>query len=170
MTSAQIIAQAIGLFITIVAVIAVNLKSSAKILAAEFIMNGCVVANYLLLGGTSGAYLSVVATVHTTISYVYTHKQKSFPLPLTMLFIAVYLICSALTYARVADLLPAICAVLFAFAIVQKSASKYRLLKCINSFIYVIYDIVILAYTTSLTHGFLFVSALVAIVRLDMKR
>ena len=169
MTFEQVTAQIIGIFVMIVSVVAVNLKSSVKILVAEFIMNAAVVANYLLLGGITGAYLCIVATVHTVISYWYTKKQKVFPPIMTVLFIALYMACSAYTYKSAIDILPAICAVLFALAIVQKKPAGYRMLKCINSFIYVIYDISIMAYTTSLTHGFLFVSALIAIIRLDIK-
>ena len=170
MTFEQITAQIIGIFIMIVAVVAVNLKSSSKILIAEFIMNASVVANYMLLGGITGAYLCIVATAHTTLSYVYTKRNKNFPPIMTILFIAFYMACSAYTYKSTIDILPAICAVLFALAIVQKKPSGYRMLKCINSFVYVIYDIGIMAYTTSLTHGFLFASALIAIIRLDIKR
>ena len=70
MTFEQVTAQIIGIFVMIVAVVAVNLKSSVKILVAEFIMNAAVVANYLLLGGETGAYLCIVATVHTVISFL----------------------------------------------------------------------------------------------------
>ena len=45
MTFEQVTAQIIGIFVMIVAVVAVNLKSSVKILVAEFIMNAAVVAN-----------------------------------------------------------------------------------------------------------------------------
>jgi len=65
------IAQAVGLVITGLAIAVQHFKKMQLIVWIEFLMNVLTAVQYGLLGGLSGAYVSIAAIVHTTALMLY---------------------------------------------------------------------------------------------------
>lgn len=61
-------------------------------------------------------------------------------------------------------------AILFALSVSEKDSRVFRRFTFLNAICWILYDVYTGAYTTILTHGFLAVSALVAIYRYDRKK
>ena len=161
--------QIVGVFVTIAAVISMQFKSMKNVLAGQVVANLLLMLNCLLLSAWAGAGTGIIATVQTIVNYGFKAKDKKIPLSLTVFFMILYVISSYFTYKGIADILPLIAALIFAVAVMQEKASVCRLLSLGNSALWLTYDFCIMAYTTTLTHGILLVSVIVAIIRLDIK-
>ena len=158
-------AQIIGLLTTVVAVISAQCKNMTMILVLELVANLLVALSYILLGGFSGSYVCLIACVQTGISYVYAKKSKKMSNWLTVIFIVAYIVASLAAYRRPADVLSGIAAVTFALAVAQSKAAGYRVFMSTNSLLWIIYDLVIGAFTMIITHGLLLVSLIIAMIR-----
>lgn len=162
----EIISQTVGIVSSVIIAYIVFMKDIKKILVGEFCVNFTVAVSYFLLGRYLGAGVCVVGTVHSVASYIYKKKNCDFPLGLTSFFIVLYISLATISYQSVIDLMPAVCSVLFGFAIIQKTPQKYNVFNSTKSAVWVIYDILIGAYTTAFAHMIIFVSALAAIYRM----
>lgn len=162
------IAQLVGILSGIVSIVIVQFKKINHILIGEILSNMTIAATYIFVGGISGASLCAAASIHTLVSFCYSKRQKKCPIAVTVLFEALYFACSALSYKGFIDVLSCIAAMLFGLAVVQSSAAKYRILMLFNALLWVVYDIGTKAYTTTLTHSFIAVSILTAIIRIDI--
>ncbi len=165
-----IAAQLVGILTAVVSIIIVQFKKIRWILVGEVFSNLLIAVSYALVGGWSGASLCFAASIHTITAYFFSKSDKRYPIILTVLFEAVYIACSVFSYKGIDDALSCVAALLFGLAIVQKNASKYRILMLINSILWIIYDISTGALTNIFTHGFLTVSILFAMLRLDLKK
>lgn len=166
----EIIAQVIGILLSVCVIGIVQLKSIKAILIAEVAVNLLTVANYALLGGMSGALPSVVAIFHVLLSYYFVGKERRFPLWLTAIFMAIYAAINVMTFRSPIDILPLVCTLLFAITVVQSKASGYRIIKTLTMVLWLVYDISVGAWTTVIAHGFLIVSGIIGIIRLDIKK
>ena len=164
------LAQVIGVLVTVTSIVSVQFKNLRYILIGSVLSNLLVSLNYALLGGLSGAGVCILATVQTFWIYLYNRKEASFPLPLNLGFMAGYTIVSALSFNGVPSVLSCLAAYLYALAVAQSDSKMYRVFMLLNSFLWIAYDIYTRAYTTIFTHGFLVVSILLAMYRLDRKK
>jgi len=161
--------QIVGVFVTIAAVISMQFKTMKSILAGQVVANLLLMLNCLLLSAWAGAGTGIIATVQTIVNYTFSARNKKIPVLLTVFFMILYVTSSFFTYKGIVDTLPLIAALIFAVAVMQEKASICRLLSLGNSALWLAYDICISAYTTTLTHGILLISVIVAIIRLDIK-
>ena len=159
----EMISQIVGLISSAIIIYIAFRKDIKKILIGEICVNFTVALTYFLLSGSLGGWLCIMATVHTLISYAFKKQKKDFPIWLTVVFCAIYVVFGVIGGSSFIDVLPTVCSVLFGFAIVQKSPPKYNVFNATKSAVWVAYDICIGAYTTSIAHFFVFVSALIAI-------
>ncbi len=169
-TMAFIIAQTIGLAATVISIVSAQLKKIYWILFFEFVANMLVTLNYVLLGGMSGGYVCLVASVQTAVSCIYIYRKISVPKGVTAVFFGLYILVSVYTYSTPVDILACLCAITFALSIVQTKSSAYRIFIGINSLLWILYDIIVLAYTMIITHGLLLISVIIAILRHDIKK
>ena len=160
--------QILGFLSLILVVLLVFMKDIKLILVGEIIVNIIVGLNFLLLGGYSSAGMSVVAVLYTIISYIYNRKNIKIPMWMLGIFLLLYVAWGVISYQSWIDILPLVCSVLFILAVSQRKASNYRILKVVNSFIYVFYDVFIFAYTTIITHSFLVAAGIFAIIKIDV--
>ncbi len=170
LSPAFLIAQALGPVTTVISIVSSQMKSLKAILLLELAANLLVALTYLLVGGDSGAYICLVACIQTTISFLYTRKGRQCPTALTVVFLCIYIGITIVTYQSPTDILPGLCSVTFALSVVQKNAARYRVYMAINSLLWVVYDLIVGAYSTILTHGLLLISLILAMIRLDRKK
>ena len=165
-----LLAQLVGLVTAILAIFSVQLKDMKHVLIMGIFTNLFTVINYWLLGEFSGAWVCLIAIVHTVWIYNYNIKGRRFPKRLNYVFIALYSAAVALTFGGFYDVLAWIAAMAFAIAVVQTETSKYRLIIVVNSLAWIIYDLITQSYTMAISHSLIFISALIGIYRLDIKK
>ena len=119
----------------------------------------------------SGCGIYIVALVQSIVFYVFRRKEKdAAPMWLVFVFVAAFLGCSVATYQKPEDIFSAVAALTCALSIAQKKPSGYRIFMLLNGIIWMIYDVSVSAYTMILSHIVTTLSAVVGIIRLDIKK
>ena len=161
------IAQGISIITAVIAILSVQLKGMKAILVTQIIGNTLASSTYFLLGGFSGAGVSLIAVVQTVVMYFYSVRGVKPHVPVTAAFILAYILNSALTFSSVFDILPAIAAVCFALSVSQSKPILFRFFGIWNPLSWLIYDVYARAYGNMLMHLGVFISIIIACIRYD---
>ncbi len=167
-----IIGQLISILVLILAIAIVQFKDIRKILPGEITINLLAALSYFFLGGWSGAWICVVASIQTIVLFRESQKEqrKSKRRVLLMIFAGAYVAGTLAVYQSWKDIICCICALLYTMAVMQKKASGYRLFIAANSILWIIYDIKTAAYGNMITHGMVWLSTVGAMMRIDYRK
>lgn len=86
------------------------------------------------------------------------------------IFVAVFIGCATATYRNAFDIISGIAALTCAFAIAQEESSGYRLFMLANGLLWSVYDVSVGAYTMIISHFVTALSAIIGIIRFDLKK
>ena len=162
------LAEVLGIVVGIFAISAMQMKNMTLILIFQLTANALVAVTYALKNEMSGASICFLAVAQTLAVYFLQRKGKKIPILMTSIFVVLYITCSALTYTKALDLLSATAAVCYALGVAQSKPSVCRLFFLFNGALWTVFDITTNAATTvMLIHGFLTVSGIVGMIRLD---
>ena len=164
------VAQGISIVTGILAIVLKQMKEMKKILILEVVANSLAMLNYIFVGGDSGWIVSGIAVINAVVMLVYFLCNKKAPSLLVVVFLGIYITSSAVTLAVKGDfmeLLPACAAVCYSVSMMQKKPSFYRAWSVLNPVFWTVYDIYTTSYVMSIVHFGIFVSTLVAMIRLD---
>ena len=166
------VAQALGLLTTVCVVVAKQLKNMRYILLCEMLANLLCAVSSFLLGGLSGAWICAVATIQVGMLFALDKKgiQKKTRILLSCLFAAVYIIGTATVYTSWRDLISCGGAMLFLIAIGQSRPSRYRICMCTQAAFWTAYYLSILSFGSMVTNVVSLASAVLGIIRLDLKK
>ena len=168
-----LVAQILGILSTVAAIMCVQARSSRGVLLGQILANGFSGLSYALLGSLSGAWVCILAAVHSVlISFLRKldiSVRNKWILLISVVFAVAYLVGSVITYTRWPDAISCICALLFVLTIAQEDASGMRNVMLVSMCLWVIFDISVCAYTNIITHGSTIASILAAKFRLDRK-
>ena len=161
------IAQGISVLITIIAVLMMQFKSMTIILLGQISANLLTATTYFLLGGLSGAGICFIAIIQTVTMFVYNRKKKTPHIALILVFIALYIGCCIYYYQSIVDIFSALAAITFALSIAQQDSKKARIWYIFNPICWLIYSFFCQAYGNCITYSIIFVSTLIAMIRVD---
>ena len=161
------IAQGISILTAIVGLLSMQMKSMKGVLITQIAANLLASSTYFLLGGFSGAGISLIAIIQLIVMFLYDRKEKKPHIVVISIFIAAYIIYSILNFKEFIDIFPLMAAILFCLSIAQNKPSMYRWLVLFNPICWLIYDVYMLAYINIIMRIGIFISALVAKIRLD---
>lgn len=165
------IAQAAGILSTAAAVCCVQARQAKFIILGQFLANAFSAICYGLLGSLSGAWVCILASVHSLVAARANRhsgkKRLTAAVVVSVLFACAYLLGTVVTYSRWPDLISGVCALLFVVTIIQKDASKMRGIMLLSMSLWVIFDVVVGAYANIISHGMTILSILTARARLD---
>lgn len=164
-----ILAQIFAFIAISVGIISFQLKEMKYILISQLISNGMMVFNYALLGGLSGAGISIIAIFQAFATYIFNKKEKKIPWFVIGIFMICYIACSLMALNTAIDLLPCLAALTFAISLVQEKSSIYRICMLLNILLWVGYDVNYKAYASLLGRLVMFVSVVSAMIRIDYK-
>lgn len=167
------IAQLFGIFSTIAAILCVQARTAGGVLLGQILANGFSGISYGLLGSLSGAWVCILAAVHSVlISFIRkldASARKKWILVISVVFAIAYVAGSLITYTRWPDAISCVCALLFVVTIAQEDASKMRNVMLLSMSLWVLFDISVGAYTNIITHASTILSIITAKLRLDKK-
>ncbi len=167
-------AQIVGLVTTVVALVSVQFKDEKIILLGEIIANFLSALSFGLLGGLSGAWVCVLAAFQSTILFVLNKskspKRKKWKYIVSAVFAVAYIIGNIITYSIWQDIIVCICALIYTYAVMQDTSKNMRTIIGLNMILWIIYDLIIGAYTTMITHILSALSIVTAKFRLDRKK
>jgi hypothetical protein len=139
-----LLAQIFGIFSTFAAILCVQARTAGGVLLGQILANGFSGLSYGLLGSLSGAWVCILASVHSVLISFIRKLDESRRNKLILLVSVV-------------------------FAIAQEDASKMRNVMLISMSLWVFFDISVGAYTNIITHASTIVSIITAKIRLDKK-
>ena len=161
------IAEGISVLILIIAVCMMQFKNVKFILIGQIVANLLTASTYFLTGGFSGSGICIIAIIQTVTMFILNRMGKTPHLSVIILFILSYVACSIYYYQSIYDIFSAMAAVCFALSVSQKDSSKTRFWYLFNPVCWLIYDIFKGSYVLLITHLIIFISTLVAMIRVD---
>lgn len=163
-----IIAQIMGIIGACLAMLATQMKYKKKYLFIYALSYMFFVVNMILLKAYSGAINCILLTLLTLISTKY--ENKKFSIGLAGIFSVVILIGNVITYNNIFSLLPAVASYIYLFILLSKNMKIIRKSTVLLRLLWAIYDFIVKAYTTFILDIFSFISSIIAIYRLDLKK
>ena len=167
---AYILSQIFGFLVFLFVFASAQTKNMKNALLCQIGCNGFGMLSYVLLGGFSGCGIYLIDTVQSAIFYFIRKSGKEEPKWLNPVIVIAYIACSAATLKGWLDLVPMLAAVLCAVGLAQKKPTNYRIILLLNGAIWLIYDVFMGAYTMLASHIITVGSALLGIIRLDLRK
>lgn len=161
------IAQIISIFTAIIAILSMQMKTMKSILFTQITANLLASSTYFLLGGFSGAGISLIAIIQLIVMFFYNKNNKEPHKLVIGLFILAYIIYSIFNFKLFIDLFPLLAAIFFALGIAQKKPAVFRIYGALNPLCWLIYDLSTAAYINSLMRLGIFISCLIAMIKID---
>lgn len=165
-----VIAQVFGVLGIIASVVSMQLKDRKHILIALFLLNLFSALNFLFLGSFSSTYVCFFAEVEMLINYGFEVKKKDVPKWVIGIYIVINIILGMITYGGLLDLLPILCAIIYCGTILTKKEANIRKLMLANQSIWLVFDLIVKAYTFSISNVLTIISTLIAMIRYDYKK
>lgn len=165
----EFVAQIIGLIASIIMIGAIQVKDKKNLyLILNISVKILYGINFALLSAYSGTITQVIGLVITVVAYLYTKKNLDIPKWLTVIFIVVTVIAGIFTYNNVYSFMAIVCGITYALIVASKNMKNIRKLNLAQALLWTIYDLIIKAYTASISSAFVFISTLIAIFRYDI--
>lgn len=159
------IGQVLGLFVTAVVILTLQLKKKKQMLIASVVSNILSAANILLLGSfNSGVIVCCVAVFQLILSLWHEHKKTDVTIIEKIIFLILYVTGGAIGFATWIDLLCIVAAVFYMLAMLQKKEQHIRLFLLANLSTWIIYHS-ILGSTAVFAQIAGFISSLIALYR-----
>ena len=162
------ISQALSALTAIFSIVAEQMKKMKHILLFQTLVNLLAALSYLFLeNGRAGFIVSMIGTIQSILMYVYDKKGKKPHVVMIIGFVVAYVFLSLYHNTdRLINFLPAMAAVCFALALVQKNPKMYRVFDFFNAVLWLVYDACILS-GNFFVHLGIAISALIGMIRLD---
>ena len=164
------LAQGISVLTGILAIIMMQMKNMKTILLFQIIVNLTASLNYLLLGGDSGAFISLLAIIQSIVVFIFNTKNKKPHIAILIAFATGYVSISAyniISSGEIIGILPAMAAICFCVSLVQEKPSVFRIWGALNPSFWLIYDLMTESYVMFCVHLGILISTIIAMVRLD---
>ena len=163
-----IFARILGIIGAGIAMIAAQMKDKRKYLTLYAVSYGFFIINMVLLKAYAGAVNCFILMILTIISTRF--ENKKFPIGLSIIFAVIILFGNIITYSNIYSLLPAIASYIYLVILMSKNMKLVRKNTVILRLLWAIYDFIVKAYTTFALDTVSFISSLIAIYRLDIKK
>ncbi|MBQ8868374.1 MAG: YgjV family protein [Oscillospiraceae bacterium] len=161
----EIVAQIIGIVVTILCIVSTQLKRKWQMLFISFVANFLNVIMFFLLNGvTSAVMVSLTASAQCAVNCFLAYKNKEPSTIQRIIFTVLYVVSGVLQYSVFLDILPILASLLFMVSVFQKTEQKLRIFCLANAVVWIVYDSII-GTTAVLGQIFSLVSILVALYR-----
>ncbi len=164
-----IMAQIFGVSVVISNVLSMQMKKKKQIIFMLILANLFSAINFILLQSYSGALICFFAMMQTFINNFFEKKGKSIPILLIGIYIIISILCGLITYQNYIDILPIISSILYTIMIIQKREKNIRRITLINMILWVIYDLVAMAYMMVVSDIITIGSTIIGMYRYDYR-
>ena len=163
-----IAAQIMGIMAFILNSIAVQKNKKSKILILKVLAGFGYMLQYIFLGAWAGIVPNVLGMTRNIVVYKAEQKSERSPYWILIVFLAFSVTFGAIAYDSVYSLIPIATAVFGTYVYWQKSTRIMRIYELITTLFFIIYNLHVLAYVSAVTCVLYAVSAIIAIIRLDI--
>lgn len=164
----NIAAQIIGFFAILSFAIAPQQKKKSKVLLFQLIASVLYGIQYFILGAYTAVATNIADMIKTIVFLKYSKDEKKIPIYYFIIYSIVIIVLGVFTINSFISSIPVIAALLFAYATWQSNLKVYRIINTLVIIMYAIYNLYFGAYVSCIGSTIQFVSAIIAIVRLDI--
>lgn len=164
-----VIAQIFGILGIIASVLSMQFKNRKHILIVLFLLNLFSALNFIFLGNMTSSYICLFALVEMIINTSFELKNKEVPKWVVGIYIVINIALGMLTYKSIIDILPIACALIYCGTILTKKESNIRKLMLANQSTWLVFDLIVKAYTFSISNILTIISIAIAMYRYDYK-
>ena len=159
-----IIAQIFGILGLIVMIISLFQKDKSKMLI-YIVFNGIFFGiQYLFLNAMVGMWSNFFGIIRTYVSNKKEEKEKLNKWYVVTFFLIGYIIIGLISFdGKIISLLPIIAEIIYVISLWQKSTKKIRIGTLIMVILWLIYDIIVMAYPSAITDLIVLTSTVIAI-------
>lgn len=163
-----IVAQIIGFIGLICTITSIQQNKKNKVLIFQILANLLYFLQYFLLGALAGASISFLAIFRCYMFYQYDKNKKNKSLLILIIFVLLIILFGICSYDDIFSLIPIITAIMYSYGVWQNNLKRFRIIALIVPMCWFIYNIYVSAYIGMIATILEFISALVAIIRLDI--
>lgn len=163
-----ILSQIFALFSLIATVLCVWQKKRNGILKFLTLDSIFLTISYFLLNAYSGATTNIICAFRNVFFYLKEKNKKFDKLYILIVFIIFHLAVGIKFYSGINSTLPIIGAIVFCITAWQKNPRIVRTGTAIMVLMWLLYDISIKSYVSIITESISFVSAVIAIIKIDI--
>lgn len=146
-------------------------KEQKKILVLFSVYNFLIMIQYFMLGGIMGAIGMIINIVRNLVYYYLDVKKKKNGLTYLLIFWAVAFLLTGLMSKNIKlDIFPLVTSLLVTYAMWSGKPKVVRIIGLFVSIGYIVYAIKTKAYVVVIFETIIIISALVGIIRLDLKK
>lgn len=178
MSTYSIIAQALGIIAMALIILSFQAKKQKVLILTHFFGCAFFVANFIMLGAITGAFLNIIGVVRAVI---YSNKDKFKNMKVcNIIFCTLYIVAYALTftifgkevnsYNLIVEILPVVGALSTTIAFSMPSAAAVRKAAWINSPAWLIYNSLNFSIGGILCEVFSIISVIIGMFRHDVKK
>lgn len=164
----NMLAQIMGILAVIALAVSTHQKTKKKVLIFQLFSNISYALQYLILGAFSAVATSAVGTVNNWIFYRYAKKDKEIPVVVLYIYSIIILILGILTYNNIFSIFPVLLSILYTYGVWQSNLKTYRVISVVGAIAWMIYNSVVGAYASVIGNVFQCITAIIAIIRLDI--
>lgn len=166
----NIFAQIIGVIAILVFAIIPHQKNKNKILILQLFSSLLYAIQYFILGAFSAVVTNIIDMIKTIVFSKYVRKDKKIPITFFIIYVLAMIISGIFTVNNFISVLPILGVILYTYAIWQENLKIFRIMNVFVILIYIIYNFCVGAYTSCLGSVFQLISAIIAIINLDIKK
>lgn len=164
----NIVAQIIGFFAILSFAISPQQKKKSRVLLFQLIASILYATQYFILGAYTAVATNIADMIKTIVFLNYSKDNKKIPIYYFIIYSIIIIALGIFTINSLISSIPVIAALLFAYATWQSNMKVYRGINTLVIIMYAIYNLYFGAYVSCIGSIIQLVSAVIAIVRLDI--
>jgi len=125
---------------------------------------------FLLLDARTGAVICIINTIRCVVFYIFKEKNIRPSIIVLMIFIIASIGAGIATWQNNYSIIAIFSALIYTYGLWQDNIKVIRVCAAIMAIGWVIYSLLVGAYSGALTETIEFISAIIAIVRYDIKK
>ena len=163
-----ILAQIFGIIGSTAMLISTWQKSRKKILFFLLFDNIFYFIQYILLNAYTGAFMNVAGLIRLGL-FSYKDKNDFFKKNYVLYIVCLlYILIGTLTYENSGSIFPVIASVIYAIVLWQDNPKRIRIGTAFMLFMWMVYNLLVHAYVGALSEGIMFMSSILAIIKIDI--
>ena len=165
-----ILAQIFGLLGALSMLLSLWQNTRNKVLSLLILDSLFYFIQYILLGAFSGAFTNIIGIIRT-IMFKGKDKYKLLQSKLFLtIIIIIYITVGIITYDGITSIFPIVASILYSVVLWQDNVKNIRIGTSLMILSWIIYNLCVGAYVGALIEGILFISSIIAIVKLDITK
>lgn len=163
-----VLAQIFGILGSCAMILSSWQKERKRILFFLIFDNVFYFIQYILLFAYTGAYTNIIGLIRLYL-FGKKGKNKFFKKNYSLyIVIFLYLLIGVLTYENLSSIFPVVSSVIYAIVLWQDNPKHIRIGSSIMLLMWCVYNVLVHAYVGALTEGILFISSVLAIIKIDI--